>query len=134
KVGSIDRRIGVVDTANFVFAVAVGAIGGIHNSGLQRLAVDAAEVLNRDVVVAFGAGIRQVHFVNLGSRIGRFLQIVRAVAVVAGGRRADTLLNALGMDALDVSIERVGDANIGVLLERDLVMAGGAGVREVFCR
>ena len=89
--GRAHGRAWVAGGQDAVFAVAVGAGGGVHLAALHHLAVDASPVLPLDDAVAVPAGPRDVEEVD-----GRFGATRRqdavgrapgGVAVVAGGGR-----------------------------------------------
>lgn len=134
QVRLIYGRVRIANTADFMLAMAIRAVRRIENTGLQRLAVDAAGILNANVIMTFRAGLGKILLVNHRRAVRRFLYIVRSVTVVAGCRRSNPLLNSFRVNTAHITVKRIRNPDIRVCLERDPVMAGCTSVWQVFRR
>ncbi len=131
-VGRRHARRGQLDGGDGVLAMAVGADGRVAHAGLDRRAVNAAEVGLLDVFVAFAAGAGNVLPVELGRGVGGPVQVVRAVAIGAD-RGVDFALLQQGdaVDALLVADDGGTLAEMKLLHLRRVAVAPPAGLGQI---
>lgn len=128
-----DGRGGILRGENEMLAVAIGADGRSADAGFQRLAVNAFHVGFRNFGVAGAAGFRDVPVIDLGARIARGIDGVRAVTVRTGGGVL-AFGNGARVDALLVKLDGVGDWNLVTGKKARIAVASGAGIGTVsFC-
>ena len=128
-IGVVDGRITIHVALDVMHAVAIVARGRHNQAHLdQRLPVDAVHVLRGRlgilhfvflrqpwIAVAFGAGVRQVHFENRRSRIIDRQNVMRAVAIPAIGRAggAERVAHAVDARGVILGLFLVADGAIG---------------------
>ena len=125
-------EMAVLGRLDFVRGVAIGADRAALVALGEQLAVDALVVGLLDADVAFAAGLGDVGVVDRRIAIHAALDVVHAVAVVAGRRDDEAhLQQRAAVDAVHVLRRRLRELHLVFLGEPGIAVALGAGLRKV---
>ena len=125
-------EMAVAGRLDLVGGVAIGADRAARVAFEQQLAVDALVIGFLDADVALAAGLGDVGLVDRRAAVHAALDVVHAVAVVAGGRHDQAHLeHAAAVDAVEVLCGDVREAHPVFVGDALVVMALGAGAGQV---
>jgi len=128
----IYERPRIAGCKDVVFAVTVGADGGIGDAVGDGLAVNAFVVYFFDLRVARAAGGGDIPMIDFRARVTSGINGMAGVTIRAGRRGLISGGDGAAMDAQLVGFHRVGEGNLVFRQKICVRMAGTACLRKIF--